>query len=97
MAVKQLFETYVYDQSLSSVAQTPFVMTQVNVRHGKACSEMPHDDSGGKRLLSGEDQCGSWLACDAGAAVYQEDRGDAIAGKPAPTEKPARTIRGGYA
>jgi len=48
VAVKQLFETYVYDQSLSSVAQTPFVMTQVNVRHGKACSEMPHDDSGGK-------------------------------------------------
>ncbi|MRU49225.1 hypothetical protein FIV37_02720 [Pseudomonas gessardii] len=30
--------------------------------------------------------CGSWLACDAGTAVYQGDRGDAIAGKPAPTQ-----------
>jgi hypothetical protein len=29
----------------------PFVMTQVNVRHGKACSEMPHDDSGGKKII----------------------------------------------
>ncbi|OPA86478.1 hypothetical protein BFW87_24795 [Pseudomonas fluorescens] len=30
--------------------------------------------------------CGSWLACDAGASVSQSDRGDAIAGKPAPTQ-----------
>src|SRR5471030_109687 len=29
--------------------------------------------------------CGSWLACDAGASVYQIHRVDAIAGKPAPT------------
>ncbi|RAH02821.1 hypothetical protein DJ480_09980 [Pseudomonas sp. Leaf98] len=29
--------------------------------------------------------CGSWLACDADNSVYQLDRGDAIAGKPAPT------------
>ncbi|PRW82836.1 hypothetical protein C7A07_28950, partial [Pseudomonas fragi] len=29
--------------------------------------------------------CGSWLACDAGDAVCQVLRGDAIAGKPAPT------------
>ncbi|AZE58059.1 hypothetical protein C4K03_5952 [Pseudomonas synxantha] len=29
--------------------------------------------------------CGSWLACDAGGAVYQTYGGDAIAGKPAPT------------
>ncbi|RQO55144.1 hypothetical protein DBR46_13720 [Pseudomonas sp. KBW05] len=29
--------------------------------------------------------CGSWLACDAGTSVYQLGRGDAIAGKPAPT------------
>ncbi|NWE40012.1 hypothetical protein HX875_11075 [Pseudomonas yamanorum] len=69
MAVKQLFETYVYDQSLSSVAQMPFVMTWVNVRHGKACSEMPHEDS---KPEGDGDQCGSWLACDAGAAVYQD-------------------------
>ncbi|KAB0504984.1 hypothetical protein F7R14_10795 [Pseudomonas lini] len=31
--------------------------------------------------------CGSGLARDAGASVCQADRGDAIAGKPAPTEK----------
>ncbi|RAG99827.1 hypothetical protein DJ480_26070 [Pseudomonas sp. Leaf98] len=30
--------------------------------------------------------CGSWLACDAGTSVYQCHRGDAIAGKPAPTQ-----------
>ncbi|OYU08489.1 MAG: hypothetical protein CFE47_04900 [Pseudomonas sp. PGPPP1] len=30
-------------------------------------------------------KCGSWLACDAGTSVYQADRGEAIAGKPAPT------------
>ncbi|TVT92402.1 hypothetical protein FPT15_05145 [Pseudomonas sp. RGB] len=29
--------------------------------------------------------CGSWLACDAGTAVYQSRHWDAIAGKPAPT------------
>ncbi|PIB68281.1 hypothetical protein AOA62_04855 [Pseudomonas sp. 2995-3] len=33
-------------------------------------------------------QCGSWLACDAGNSVYQLDRGEAIAGKPAPTVDP---------
>jgi hypothetical protein len=31
-------------------------------------------------------QCGSWLASDAGNSVFQKNRGDAIAGKPAPTE-----------
>ncbi len=36
-------------------------------------------------IESGHSQCGSWLACDAGAVVWQEDRSDAIAGKPAPT------------
>ncbi|OZO03930.1 hypothetical protein B7453_13710 [Pseudomonas sp. IB20] len=30
-------------------------------------------------------QCGSWLACDPGTSVFQPDRGDSIAGKPAPT------------
>ncbi|ELQ18543.1 hypothetical protein A986_04691 [Pseudomonas fluorescens BRIP34879] len=29
--------------------------------------------------------CGSWLACDADNSVYPSNRGDAIAGKPAPT------------
>ncbi|AYG09121.1 hypothetical protein D7M10_19520 [Pseudomonas fluorescens] len=33
-----------------------------------------------------QNPCRSGLACDAGTAVYQEDRGDAIAGKPAPTQ-----------
>ncbi|PNY73807.1 hypothetical protein FJ692_11685 [Pseudomonas fluorescens] len=31
-------------------------------------------------------QCGSWLACDACDSVLQLNRGDAIAGKPVPTE-----------
>ncbi|TKK41099.1 hypothetical protein PflCFBP13517_12510 [Pseudomonas fluorescens] len=35
--------------------------------------------------------CGSWLACDADNSVLASDRGDAIAGKPAPTESPAPT------
>ncbi|TVT92877.1 hypothetical protein FPT15_00125 [Pseudomonas sp. RGB] len=38
------------------------------------------------------DQCGSWLACDAGDSVSQANRGDAIAGKPAPTVDPVPTV-----
>ena len=34
--------------------------------------------------------CGSWLACDAGDAVWPAHRRDAIAGKPAPTKDPAK-------
>jgi hypothetical protein len=34
--------------------------------------------------------CGSWLACDADNSVFQIHRGDAIAGKPAPTFDRAR-------
>ncbi|MPQ83468.1 hypothetical protein F0170_05375 [Pseudomonas sp. MAFF 730085] len=30
-------------------------------------------------------KCGRGLACDAGDSVFQLNRGDAIAGKPAPT------------
>jgi hypothetical protein len=30
VAVKQVFETYVYDLGMSSVAQMPFVMTHIN-------------------------------------------------------------------
>lgn len=41
MAVKQVFETYVYDLGMSSVVQTPFVMTRVTGRHGEACGGMP--------------------------------------------------------
>ncbi|NCE88565.1 hypothetical protein DK871_00240 [Pseudomonas sp. L13] len=39
----------------------------------------------------GADLCGSWLACDADASVCQPHLGDAIAGKPAPTQ--ARSYR----
>ncbi|OZO02315.1 hypothetical protein B7453_22300 [Pseudomonas sp. IB20] len=30
--------------------------------------------------------CGSWLACDADTSVLLSNRGDAIAGKPTPTQ-----------
>ncbi|MGA9705932.1 hypothetical protein [Pseudomonas sp.] len=41
-AVKQVFETYVYDLGMSSVVRAPFVMTWINGAHGKACGGMPH-------------------------------------------------------
>ncbi|AZF29010.1 hypothetical protein C4J90_4885 [Pseudomonas sp. R2-60-08W] len=41
MAVKQVFETYVYDLGLSSVGPMPFVLIRVNGAHGKACGVMP--------------------------------------------------------
>ena len=41
MAVKQVFETYVYDLGLSSIAPRPFVMTRINATHGKACGAVP--------------------------------------------------------
>jgi hypothetical protein len=41
MAVKQVFETYVYDLGLSSIDQSPFVMTRINTAHGKACGGLP--------------------------------------------------------
>ena len=34
--------------------------------------------------------CGSWLACDAGDAVWPAHRRDAIASKPAPTKDPVK-------
>ncbi|MRU53367.1 hypothetical protein FIV37_24135 [Pseudomonas gessardii] len=37
--------------------------------------------------------CGSWLACDADTSVHQLDRGDAIAGKPAPTQAHSTCFR----
>lgn len=43
MAVKQVFETYVYDLWLSSIVPEPFVMTRVNAAHGKACGGMPRE------------------------------------------------------
>src|SRR5471030_1094532 len=33
-----------------------------------------------------QNTCGSWLACDKGNSMRQSKRGDAIAGKPAPTQ-----------
>lgn len=41
MAVKQVFETYVYDLGLSSVGPMPFVLMRVNGRHSEACGVMP--------------------------------------------------------
>jgi len=41
VAVKQVFETYVYDLGLSSIVQTPFVMTRINGAHCKACGGLP--------------------------------------------------------
>ena len=43
----------------------------------------------GANLSFGEhcSTCGSWLACDASDAVFELNRVDAIAGKPAPTKK----------
>ncbi|TLG90072.1 hypothetical protein FEM54_19350 [Pseudomonas edaphica] len=35
--------------------------------------------------------CGSWLACDANTSVIQLNPGDAIAGKPAPTQSISHT------
>jgi len=43
MAVKQVFETYVYDLGMSSVARLPFVMTRINHAHGNACGGLPQE------------------------------------------------------
>ena len=45
VAVKQVFETYVYDLGMSSVVRAPFVMMWINVRHGEAYGEMPRKRS----------------------------------------------------
>ncbi|RAH02978.1 hypothetical protein DJ480_10800 [Pseudomonas sp. Leaf98] len=39
----------------------------------------------GRDLQRDAEPGGSWLACDADNSVFQPYRGDAIAGKPAPT------------
>ncbi|WP_308584628.1 hypothetical protein [uncultured Pseudomonas sp.] len=41
VAVKQVFETYVYDLGMSSVVPVPFVMARPNGAHDKACSGTP--------------------------------------------------------
>jgi hypothetical protein len=43
MAVKQVFETYVYDLGMSSVTRMPFVMMWINGAHGDACGKTPRD------------------------------------------------------
>ncbi|WP_338475853.1 hypothetical protein [Pseudomonas khavaziana] len=53
MAVKQVFETYVYDLGLSSIGQLPFVLMQVIARHGEACGGMPHRISGKMKFFVG--------------------------------------------
>ncbi|WP_411391315.1 hypothetical protein [Pseudomonas sp. MPB23] len=45
VAVKQVFETYVYDLGMSSVVPMPFVMTGHNAAHGKACDGTPQERS----------------------------------------------------
>ena len=68
MAVKQVFETYVYDPGLSSVGQMPFVLTQVSqARRGLAGCLMDL-----RKSRMSQYDCGSWLACDAGAMVYRQ-------------------------
>ncbi|MDB1108187.1 hypothetical protein [Pseudomonas extremaustralis] len=41
VAVKQVFETYVYDLGMSSVVPVPFVMAWPNGAHDKACGGTP--------------------------------------------------------
>jgi hypothetical protein len=47
VAVKQVFETYVYDLGMSSTARMPFVMTGINATHGNACGATPQGVSVG--------------------------------------------------
>ncbi|MDF2796090.1 MAG: hypothetical protein K0S85_3843 [Pseudomonas orientalis] len=44
MAVKQVFETYVYHLGLSSVGPMPFVLMRINDAHGEACGALPHEE-----------------------------------------------------
>ncbi len=53
MAVKQVFETYVYDPGLSSIGQMPFVLTRISARHGEACGWMPHRIFGKMKFFVG--------------------------------------------
>ncbi|PAA40245.1 hypothetical protein CJU75_00855 [Pseudomonas fragi] len=57
---------------------------------GGVCRELA-----GIRSLERHKTCGSWLACDAGDRVWQVNRGDAIASKPAPTVSGRRLPRAG--
>ena len=67
VAVKQVFETYVYDPGLSSVGRMPFVLMRVNLRHANACGKTPHDSKRFSRMTQAK--CGSGLARESGASV----------------------------
>ena len=62
MAVKQVFETYVYDLGLSSVDPTPFVLMRVKSRHGLACSGAPHQKDMQRTQGKGMWSCGLVVA-----------------------------------
>ena len=49
-------------------------------------SPLPQSSVAGPEFWEHCKTCGSWLACDAGDALSQINRGAAIASKPAPTE-----------
>jgi hypothetical protein len=58
---------------------------------GQSDQNQEQEHGGLKADLSVKSQiksCRSWLAGDAGDSVFQIHRGDAIAGKPAPTFEP---------
>ena len=57
MAVKQVFETYVYDPGLSSVGRMPFVLMRVNLRHANACGKTPHDSKRFSRMTQDKRAC----------------------------------------
>ncbi|MEB0189665.1 hypothetical protein QN410_34015, partial [Pseudomonas sp. Bout1] len=61
---------------------------------GPADQDQKQEHGGLKADLSVKSQlksCRSWLAGDADNSVFQTPRGDAIAGKPAPTFEPPST------
>ena len=77
VAVKQVFETYVYDLGMSSVVPVPFVMAWHNGAHGKACDGRPQERLGERENCAGADS--------PAIAVCVAYRVAGIAGEPAPT------------
>ena len=59
-------------------------------------ASQPHKNCVARKFDACRDYCGSGLARDAGGAVWQANRGDAIAGKPAPAGFTAPTESGPY-
>lgn len=77
VAVKQVFETYVYDLGMSSVVPVPFVMTGHNGAHGKTCGGTPQE-----RVGEMDNCAGAGLAAIAVRLAYRVVR---LASEPAPT------------